>query len=186
MLKDSIKVVILGVVGFLLLVYLTAPEQIENKKSKQIDIALLPDFLQISNEDKYVKRNKLFNNDYLIVLNHDSIAVFNQLDKYTDKKVVLAANISKAPWFIKKLGVSSEINRLYKSSKYKLIFDQSGDIVKTIGLTDVSQNSYNIYEIKDGKLKFLKRDLVKRNALQEGINNEEKARYLELVSSYLK
>jgi len=185
MLKNSLKVAILGIVGFLLLVFLTAPEQIENKKSKQIDVSLLPDYMQISNEDKYLKRAELFDNDYLIVLNHDSIAVFNELDKYTDKRIVLAANISKAPWVIKKLGVSREITRLYKQSEYKLIFDQSGDIIKTIGLTDVSQNSYNIYEIKDGNLKFLKRDLVKRNALQEGITSQEKQNYLKTVSSYL-
>ena len=179
MLKNSFKVVILGVIGFALLVYLTAPEQIKNKQNEKISLTSLPQYFQISNEDKYLKKEELFNNDYLIVLNHDSIAVFNELYKYTDKKIVLAANISKAPWFIKKLGVAEEISRLYKDSKYKLIFDESGELVKTIGLTDVSQNSYNIYEIKNGSLTFKSRGLVKKNALQEGISLEEKEKFLK-------
>ena len=182
MIKNSIKVVILGIVGFALLVYLTAPEQIQNKKDQLIAVSSLPEYFQISNEDKYIKTNQLFNNDYLIVLNHDAIAVFNELDKHTDKKIVLAANISKAPWLIKKLGVSNEINRLYENSKYKLIFDESGDLVKTIGLTDISQNAYNIYKIQNGKLSFQSRGLVKKNALQEGISKEEKENFLKSLN----
>lgn len=179
MIKNSLKVVILGIIGFALLVYLTAPEQIENKQNKQIEISSLPKHFQVSNNDKYELKEDLFSNDFLIVLNHDAIAVFNELDKFTDKKVVLAANISKAPWIIKKLGVSNEIKRLYENSKYKLIFDENGELIKSIGLTDVSQNSYNIYKIQNGKLVFQSRGLVKKNALQEGITKEEKNEFLK-------
>ena len=178
LLKNSLKVAFLGLVGFLILVYLTAPEQVQNKKAQEIEISALPEYFHVSNNDKYNYTKELFQNNYLIVLNHDAIAVFNDLDKFTDKKIVLAANISKAPWFIKKLGVSSEINRMYKESKFKLIFDDNGDLIKTLGLTDTAQNSYNIYKINNNKLIFQSRALVKRNALQEGISKEEKTKYI--------
>ena len=179
--KNALKLAFLGVIGFGLLVYLTAPPKPKPQNTntnKELTYNTTPDYVEIIGENNYVKREdylKKSEPSYIVILNHDALAVFDKLDEYTNKNILFVANISSAPWLIKKLAVDKELEKLYSKSEYKIINDSSGDFVNSLGLKDTRQNSYNIYKVtKEGKIVKFFAEKKKKNALQEGITKEEK------------
>ena len=143
MLKNSLKVVILGVIGFTFLVYFTMPNNpnsIKETSSQNIlNIDSIPKYFEVVGNNSYVKFDSIFEKGvekYLIVLNHDSLALFKDLYKYTDKNIVLVANISNTPWFIKQLAVNGKLEEMYKESKIPLINDSNGAFMNSLALND--------------------------------------------------
>ena len=116
MIKSSFKIVILAIIGFALLIYLTAPEnpnknQLNQNNKNVLNIDFIPRYFEIVGSNPHSKFETIFQKGvekYLIVLNHDSLALFKDLHKYTDKNIVLIANISNTPWLIKKLAVNGK------------------------------------------------------------------------------
>ena len=186
MIKNILKIVFLGIIGFAGLVYLTAPEDKLNPKKvdlKTLSLSTFPSHFEIIGNSNYVKKEELFKDaSYLIVLNHDALAVLNELDKYTNKNIVLVANISQTPWLIKKLAVGGKLEELYKTSKLKLINDESGAVVKALALNDIKQNRYFVYKISNKNLNQSFIAEVPLNSLEKGISKEQKETSLkELV-----
>ncbi len=177
--KNILKIVFLGVLGFGLLVYLTAPSNPNKTKtvySGKTTLDSFPRFFDVVSKGEYTKFQDIFNGkkQYLVVLNHDCLAVFKDLYKYTDKDIVLAANISNTPWLIKKLAVDGKLTELYQESKLPLINDSKGLISTILNIEDNTQNSYIVYEIDENKqINKLFTGKVKLNALQDGITKEE-------------
>lgn len=192
---NVLKMVFLGIVGFGVLVYLTAPEQNPKSKSKQVNlsdkvtIAMLPNYLEVIGKGSYFVKEKLIKKGevtYLIVANHDSLAVLNKLYNFTKKNVILVANISNTPWLIKKLAVDGKLEELYKDSKIPMINDASGTFVKTLKLSDTTQNAYFIYKIdNNGNIVQINKGIVKLNALEKGISSEESTKTLQDISKLL-
>lgn len=194
MIGNIIKIVVLGIIGFAGLVYLTAPKdkikpQVKIDKSS-LSIAKFPSHLELVNEAMYIRKEKIFNKEkekFLIVLNHDALIVFNELDKYTKKDVLLVANIANTPWLIKKLAVDGKLEELYKNSKIRIANDSNGAIVSVLGVNDITQNKYFIYKVlKDGSIKKVLVSSVKLDALQKGISKEEKEQALKKIALELK
>ena len=155
--KNTIKIVLLGIIGFSLLVYLTMPKNMGNNSSVQnveLTINSLPRFFDIVGGNPYTKFEEHFNSGqekYIIFLNHDALAVFKDLYKKTDKNIVLVANISNTPWLIKQIAVNGELEKMYKNSKIALINDSDGMFVNSLGLNDNQQNKYFIYKLNSDK-----------------------------------
>lgn len=193
MIKNVLKIVFLGIVGFAGLVYLTAPEdRIAPKKSAskiQKNVAYFPSHFELIGEGNYFRSEVIFpkgEKKTIIVLNHDSLVVFNELDKYKKEDIVLVANVSQTPWLIKKLAVDGKLEELYENTNNKLINDSSGDFVKVLGLNSVIQNKYYVYKVaKDGTIKKAFEGEVKLDAMQKGITSEEKASILKELASKL-
>lgn len=181
MIKNILKIVFLGVVGFAGLVYLTAPEERLKPRAKvdvnKLNVSSMPSHYEFVNDSFFTKKEDLFKkgeSSYIIVANHDSLVVLNELYNYTDKKVILVANISRTPWLIKKLAVDGKLEELYKNSKIKIVNDSNGSIVSALGLNDIIQNKYFVYKVlEDGSIKKLSIGTVKLDALQKGITPEE-------------
>ena len=144
--KNILKIVLLGVVGFFLLVYLTIPkEKTQNIEKIDMNLSNLPKFYEIIGKD--IKKDELFEKgSYVVVLNHDSLAVFKELYKKVDKNIVLIANISDTPWLIKQLAVNEKLEEMYKESKIPLINDSNGAFINSLRLNDNTQNKYFIYK----------------------------------------
>lgn len=175
--KNFLKIVFLGLMGFSFLVYLTLPPKVNKTKSSQKS-SKFPEFFEVVGKKAYVKKDELFKKDaktYIIVLNHDSLIYFKDLYKYINSKdIVLVANVSKTPWFMKKLAVDDKLNEMYKNSKIPLINDDKGVLVNTLGLNDDTQNAYFTYLLdKKGAIKYLSKGLVKKDALQNDISQKE-------------
>ena len=189
MLKNSLKVVILGVIGFAFLVYFTMPNNPNSTKeiSAQniLNIDSIPKYFEVVGNNSYVKFDSIFEKGvekYLIVLNHDSLALFKDLHKYTDKNIVLIANISNTPWLIKQLAVNGKLEEMYKDSKIPLINDSNGLFINNLALNDNTQNKYFIYKLNmDGTIVKINEGLVELNILEKGISEELSKKSLEEI-----
>ena len=189
MLKNSLKVVILGVIGFAFLVYFTMPKNPNAMKEVSaqniLNIDSIPKYFEVVGNNSYVKFDSIFEKGvekYLIVLNHDSLALFKDLYKYTDKNIVLVANISNTPWFIKQLAVNGKLEEMYKESKIPLINDSNGAFMNSLALNDNTQNKYIIFKLKsDGNIEKLKEGFVELNILEKGISAEDSKKSLEEI-----
>ena len=180
--KNVLKIVFLGVIGFALLVYLTAPKNMD--QSTQLDgsnsavtIDSIPRYFELIGKNPYTKFETLFQEGvekYIVVLNHDALAVFKDLYKKTDKNIVLIANISNTPWIIKQIAVNGELEKMYKDSKIPLINDDNGFFVKTLKIDNNKQNQYFVFKLNtDGTIEKVTEGLVKQGALEKGLTNDE-------------
>ena len=188
--KNVLKIVFLGILGFGLLTYLTAPKNVEKNLEKvenktQLSINSIPRYFELVGNSPYTKFETLFPKEiekYMIVLNHDSLALFKDLYKYTDKNIVLIANISNTPWFIKQLAVNGKLEEMYKESKIPLINDSNGAFMNCLALNDNTQNKYIIFKLKsDGNIEKLKEGFVELNILEKGISAENSKKSLEEI-----
>ncbi len=176
--KNIFKVVLLFVVGFGFLIYLTIPSNIkEDKNQKELEFKNLPAFFDVVNGNNYTKKDDFFKKFplYLIVLNHDSLAVFSELHKKNiNENIVFVANISNTPWLIKQIAVNGELEKMFKDSKINLINDSSGSFSNSLDINNNSQNGYFVYKVfEDGKITKIFQNSVKKGALQNGITKEE-------------
>ena len=156
---------------------------IYNKNVLNIDF--IPRYFEIVGGNPYSKFETLFQKGvrkYLIVLNHDSLALFKDLHKYTDKNIVLIANISNTPWLIKQLAVNGKLEEMYKDSKIPLINDSNGFFINSLDLKDNTQNKYFIYKLNsDGTIVKMNEGLVELNSLEKGISQENSKNSLEQI-----
>ena len=190
MIKNSLKIVILGILGFALLVYLTAPKnpnsvEINQNSKNVLNIDYIPRYFEVAGKSSYVQFETFFQKGvekYIIVLNHDSLALFKDLYKYTNKNIVLVANISNTPWLIKKFAVNGKLDEMYKSSTIPLINDSNGSFINSLALNDNTQNKYFIYKINvDGTIVKVNEGLVELNILEKGISEEYSKNSLEQI-----
>ena len=176
--KNIFKVVLLFVVGFGFLIYLTIPSNIKEAQTQnELEFKNLPAFFDVVNGNNYTKKDDFFKKFplYLIVLNHDSLAVFSELHKKNiNENIVLVANISNTPWLIKQIAVNGELEKIFKDSKINLINDSSGSFSNSLDINNNSQNGYFVYKVfEDGKITKIFQNSVKKGALQNGIDKEE-------------
>jgi hypothetical protein len=189
MIKNSFKIVILGIIGFALLVYLTAPKNpnniVVNENKNILNIDYIPRYFELVGNSPYAKFETLFQKGigkYIIVLNHDSLALFKDLYKYTNKNIVLIANISNTPWIIKELAVNEKLQEMYKDSTIPLINDSKGSFVNSLALKDNTQNKYFVYKLNsDGSIIKVNEGLVELNVLEKGISKEDSKNSLEQI-----
>lgn len=176
--KNIFKVVLLFVVGFGFLIYLTIPSNIKEAQTQnELEFKNLPAFFDVVNGNNYTKKDDFFKKFplYLIVLNHDSLAIFSELHKKNiNENIVLVANISNTPWLIKQIAVNGELEKIFKDSKINLINDSSGSFSNSLDINNNSQNGYFVYKVfEDGKITKIFQNSVKKGALQNGITKEE-------------
>ena len=189
MIKNSFKIVILAIIGFALLVYLTAPKNPNNNEVKIekniLNIDSLPKYFEVVGAKSYSNLETFFQKGvekYLVVLNHDSLALFKDLYKFTDKNIVLIANVSNTPWLIKQLAVNGKLEEMYKDSKIPLINDSNGLFINNLALNDNTQNKYFIYKLNmDGTIVKINEGLVELNILEKGISEELSKKSLEEI-----
>ncbi|MBU0926094.1 hypothetical protein KKG81_14505 [bacterium] len=180
--KNVLKIVFLGIIGFGLLTYLTAPKNAEksinkNEVNSELSINSIPRYFELVGNSPYTKFETLFPKGvekYIVVLNHDTLAVFKDLYKKTEKNIVLVANISNTPWLIKQLAVNGELEKMYKDSKIPLINDSNGSFVKSLFINNNKQNQYFIYKLNiDGTIIKINEGFVKEGALEKGLTPTE-------------
>ena len=191
---NILKIVFLAIIGFGLLVYLTAPEQV-NKDAKidkniKLKTSLFPSHFEVIGVGGYMKKDDLFKNanrKYIIVLNHDALSLVEPLKDIKRKDIVLVANISKTPWFIKKLAENGKLEELNANSIVPMINDTSGSFTKLLNISDDTQTKYFIFRInEDSSIVKVQESEVKKGALEFGITKEESNEYIATLISYLK
>jgi len=191
--KNTIKIVVLGLLFFAALVYLTAPEAPikKNKINKELNVNNFESKILLV-EEKEVSRKDLFKEgeeSLLIVGNHDSLSIIATLKKhYTiNKPVILLANISSAPWFIKEWLIPSKLQELNASSGMKMIYDKEGKFVRALNLFTSNKQEFIVYAInKQGKITLQYKGFVKEDAIDGSMSDKEIKEALKGIIPYSK
>lgn len=193
---NLLKVVFLGLAGFGLLVFFTAekPKQIvaNDNVINIVKYTSLPSEYELVGKDGKIKRESLFvekKKALIIVGNHDSLAIVKELPKLfkVDIPYVMVANISAAPWFVKKMFIPSKLEELNEGSKIPMIYDFDGDMAKSLNVVDNSKIRYFAYLLSsEGTISKIYEGQVKEGALDGSMNESEKKAALEPLVKLLK
>lgn len=192
---NILKIVFLGLVGFGLLVFLTAekPKKIQNDPNviNVIKYNELPNMFEIVGKEDLVSKEKIIKKEQTLILvaNHDSLAIVKELPKYFDVKIplVIVANISSAPWVIKKMVISSKLEELSLGSNIPMINDSNGMMAKALKVLDNTKTKYFAFLLsKEGSISKVYDGKVKEGALDGSMNEAEKKAALEPLTKYIK
>lgn len=180
---NLLKIVFLGLVGFGLLVYFTAekPKQVvaNDNVLNIIKYDSLPAKFELVGKDNEIKKESLFekNKKYLIIVgNHDSLAVVKDLPKLykIETPYIMVANISAAPWFVKKMFIPGKLEELNEGTNIPMIFDMDGSMVNALKVTDNSKTKFFAYILTEvGTISKIYEGTVKEGALDGTMNEEE-------------
>ncbi len=192
---NLLKVVFLGLFGFALLVYFTAekPKQIvaDDNVVNIVKYNALPSLFELVGKDDKVKKEDLLKEGektLIVVGNHDSLSVVKELPKYFDLKIpyVMVANISSAPWFVKKMFIPGKLEELNEGSNIPMIYDFDGDMVNTLHVVDNAKTKFVAFLLSDdGVISKLYEGNVKEGALDGSMNEEEKKKVLSPLYNLL-
>lgn len=181
--KNILKIALLGVIGIFVLTYLTADKPAElnaqETSTKMVSYDTLPEDFELVGKDGRVTKENLFkkgSKSLIVVGNHDSLAIVRDLPKYTDLNLsyVMVANISSAPWFVKKLFIPGKLEELNNGSKTPMIYDFDGHMVQSLKVTNNEKTSFTAYLIKeDGSIANIYTGTVKEGALDGSMNEDE-------------
>ena len=187
--KNILKIVFLGIVGIGLLTYLTAEKPKDLKASEdikgKISVSSLPKMVELVGKEEKVNTASLFSKGktLLIVGNHDSLSVVKDLKNLfdVDMPYVMVANISAAPWFVKKWIVPSKLEELNENSKAEMIFDTEGTVVAALAQNDTTETKYFAYVVENGFIGKPYVGTVKEDAMDGSMSKEEKIEALKPV-----
>lgn len=125
----------------------------------------------------------------MIVGNHDSLSIIKDLKKYyeIDIPYVAIANISNAPWFIKKWAIPSKLEELNKGNSTPIIYDNDGTVVKALNQFDTTKTKYFAYILDEsGKIFKIYEGSVKEDAMEGSMSESEKVESLRELANLIK
>ena len=167
-------------------------QKVLNDSSIKLSTQYFPKSIEVVGQEGYVDTNELFkkgSKTLLVVGNHDSLAVVKDFEKLFDTNVpyVMVANISNAPWFIKKWAIPGKLEELTKDIKTPMIYDTDGLMVKSLLLDNLESTKYFAYLVnEDGSVTKIHTGTVKEGALEEGFTPEEAKASLLPLMQFLK
>lgn len=184
--KNILKITLLTLMVFGLIIYATAPKQELTQYELSANLQYFPNIIKIVGDKEEISKEDIFitnRRNLLFVSNHDSIAVLKDLNKYHNKddlNIVLLANISSAPWFIKKWVIPSKLEELNQNSKAFMIYDENGYYIKLLDIKDHSSTHFVVFELLDNGdfIKIYESD-VKSGALDGSMSELEIKAFIE-------
>lgn len=196
MIKNILKIVVLGILGFSALMYFTASKpaaMVANENTgTSITKEVFPQSFELVGKEQHISKDELFkaNTKSLIVVgNHDSLAVVKDLNTYfaVEMPFVMVANISSAPWFVKKMFIPGKLEELNKGSNVPMIYDFDGNMVQALGVANNDKTAFIAYVIEEnGSIVKIYEGKVKEGALDGSMNEEEKKVALEPLFELIK
>ncbi len=98
----------------------------------------------------------------------------------------MVANISAAPWFVKKMFIPGKLEELNEGSNIPMIYDFEGNMVKSLNVLDNSKIRFFAYLLtKEGTISKIYQGSVKEGALDGSMNESEKKASLEPLAKLL-
>jgi hypothetical protein len=173
-LKVIVKLTILTLIFFGMIVYVTAtPPPKVDKTTTKINMKYMPKTIKLINDEiEYDSKTIIKNGTIIAVANHDSIAVLATLDKYIDN-IVIVANISAAPWFVKKWIIPEKLTLLKPKNNTAWIYDDEGKMKSFLKVKSDKATVYDIYIMKNNKITKLLDGTVKVGALDGSMTTDE-------------
>lgn len=172
-----LKLALLTIMLLTGITYLIAPKQtnkpIKEKPQIPMKYTNLPKEIEIVGKEGLQKLQDIIkpNTQTIIaVANQDALPIITQYKQYykNDINYVTVANISNAPWVLKKLGIQSILEKINTNSTSAMIYDSNGWFTKVLNLKDPNPIKYFIYKMnKNGDIEFLFENTVKSGLILE-------------------
>ncbi|MEA1915440.1 MAG: hypothetical protein U9N30_09000 [Campylobacterota bacterium] len=178
-------------VGF---TYLAAPKPTQQSKQTiphKITYNSLPKNFELVGKEGLIDKEQLIKaqtKTIVAIANLDALVVINQLKQHfsTDFDYITAANISQAPWLIKKMGVLPTLEKINANNTTPMIYDYNGWFAQSLNLKDIDPSKYFIYEITSkGDVLFLFDGVVPMGAMEGNITQEQTAEILQTIVNRL-
>ena len=189
MFKNILKIVVLGILGFSALVYFTAskPNEIvaNDVNGMTLSKEALPQNFELVAKEGLIAKEELFkaNKASLIVVgNHDSLAVVKDFNRFfgLDMPFVMVANISSAPWFVKKMFIPGKLEELNAGSNIPMIYDFDGNMDQALGVDNNDKTAFVAYVLNENDtIVKVYEGNVKEGALDGSMSEDEKKIALE-------
>ena len=173
-----IKLVLLTIVGFGLLMYLTVEPPVKIEK-KLIILKDLPKTIELLGyENKTFATNSIIKKDSIIFVgNHESIVLATKLNNMINLKkwnYVIVSNISDAPWFIKKWQAHTKNIQLKGKNNLPWIYDKDGAIRNFLQVPTSDALKYFIYKVNsDNTIDRIYTGKVKKGTIDGKMNEDE-------------
>ena len=172
----------------------TPPTPVQAVKENKVELSTkyFPKTIEVVGREGYIKKEELFkkgSKTLLVVGNHDSMAIIKDLKKHFDVKIpyVMVANISNAPWFIKKWAIPGKLEELVKDVDVPMIFDTDGLMAGSLMLNNTEAVKYFAYLVsEDGSVKNIYVGTVKEGSLENGFTSDEAKEALSPMMEFLK
>lgn len=180
--KNVLKIAFLGILGIFVLTYMTAdkPTALNAKEvTSGLSYKTLPNDFELVGQDKRVTKQNLFKQGskaLIVVGNHDSLAVVKELPKHynLETSYVMVANISSAPWFVKKLFIPGKLEDLNQGSNIPMIYDFEGNMVNALEVTNNAKTAFAAFMLNEnGSIAKIYEGNVKEGALDGSMSNDE-------------
>jgi hypothetical protein len=185
-LKNVLKLVFLSIVGFGVLVYVTADkpkEPVVVNEENGLTKVSLPQSFELVGVEQRISKEELFKGESLIVVgNHDSLAVVKEFNSYFELPMnfVMVANISSAPWFVKKMFIPGKLEELNVNSNTPMVYDFEGDMVHALAVENNAKTAFIAYHLKpNGVIEKIYEGNVKEGALDGSMSEVEKKEALK-------
>ena len=170
------------------MVYFTAekPKQIvaDDNVINIVKYETLPNLFELVGKDEKVKKEDLLKNGektLIVVGNHDSLSIVKEFPSYFDLKIpyVMVANISNAPWFVKKMFIPGKLEELNEGTNVPMIYDFDGDMVNALHVVDSAKTKFIAFILsEEGVISKVYEGNVKEGALDGSMTEEEKKKVL--------
>lgn len=99
----------------------------------------------------------------------------------------MVANISSAPWFVKKMFIPGKLEELNENSKIPMIYDFDGNSVKSLYVTDNAKTKFTAFLLtKEGTITKIYEGSVKEGALDGSMSEAEMKKSLEPLYKLIK
>lgn len=147
------------------LTYLVAPKndtkQIAINQNIQMNYNKLPKEIELVGKEGLVKLETIIQpkqTTFIAIANQDALPIIASYKKFYKEKInyVTIANVSQAPWILKKLGIQPLLEKINKESSTAMIYDSNGWFVKNFTNLDGDPTKYFVYKINsDNTIEFL-------------------------------
>ena len=181
-LMNILKLAFLTIALLLGITYVFAPKPssvTDELIPQDLTLASLPIDYELVGKDGFISKNELFKTGQrtlIVVGNQDSMAVINKLPKYfnLDIAYVTVANISNAPWFIKKMAILPKLEELTKDDTTPMIYDYNGWMVKALKLNNMDTVKFFAYLLdENGQIKNIYEGKVKKGAIEGNMTDTQ-------------
>ena len=179
---NILKITLLTLLFVGTITYITAPKQpmrTDGTIPKKLSLESIPQQIELVGQKNTVSKSTLFKSGQKTILavgNHDSIAVIKHFKKYfkVNADYIMVANISSAPWFIKKWAIPSKLEELNRDTGVPMIYDYDGTMARVLNIKENDATKYAVYLMdENGNIKEIYKGSVQEGALDKELSEAE-------------
>ena len=160
-----VAIAFITIILMVALTYLVAPKN-DTKSTKiaqtpQMNYDTLPKQIELVGIENLVQLQSVMqsNSEYIIAIaNQDALPIIASYKKFypIEFQYITVANVSQAPWILKKLGIQPLLEKINQESATPMVYDSNGWFARSFSNLDSDPTKYFIYRMNtNNTIEFL-------------------------------